>query len=116
MRQLKVEPDYDTISDEDLIGLVAWCEKWKMEEVYDTAFKQAYMDALHDFALWNDSSNPRLPLPVRLELQRAAKINYESGRMWTLQLAHGFLEVWALIRRHSIYAFFAFLIAYFIIR
>ncbi|HIL26498.1 MAG TPA: hypothetical protein EYG21_03770 [Nitrospinaceae bacterium] len=116
MKQIKVEPDYDSISDEDLIGLVAWCEKWKLAEVYDTAFKQAHMDTLHDFPAWIISSNPKLPLPVRMELQRAAKINYESGRMWSLQLAHGLLEVWRLVLRHSVYAIFAFLIAYFIIR
>ncbi len=116
MKRIKVEPDYESISDEDLIGLVAWCEKWKLAEVYNTAFKQAHMDTLHDFGDWMISSKPKLPLPVRVELQRAAKINYESGRMWTLQLAHGLLEVWRLLLRHSSYAFFAFMIVYWILK
>ncbi len=115
MKQIKVEPDYDSISDADLTGLVAWCEKWKMEEVYNTAYKQVNMKGL-EFVEWVSKDYPSLPLPVRIELQRAAKISFESGRMWSLQLAHGLLEVWRLVLRHSVYAIFAFLIAYFIIR
>ena len=116
MKRIKVEPDYESISDEDLIGLVAWCEKWKLAEVYDTAFKQAHMDTSHDFGDWMISSKPKLPLPVRMELQRAAKISYESGRMMSLQIAHWIMTVFGVIARHSSYAFFAFTVAYWILK
>jgi hypothetical protein len=108
-------PNFQTMSDVDLTGLVAWCEKWKMEEVYNTAFKQAFMDG-DKFVDWVAKDYPALPLPVRAELKRAAMINFESGRMFRLQIAHLFIEGWRVLIRHSIYAFFAFLIAYLIIR
>ena len=115
MKQFKVEPNFTTISDVDLTGLVAWCEKWKMEEVYNTAYKQVNMHG-PEFTEWVIGGYKDLPIPVRMELQRAAKISYKSGRMFTLQVAHCFTKGFGLIARHSIYAFFAFLIAYFIIR
>ena len=115
MKEIRVQPDFQNMSDVDLTGLVAWCEKWKMEDVYNTAFKQVNMEG-DEFVEWVMKDYPALPLPVRLELKRAAMINYDNGRMWTLQIAHWFIQVWKVIFRHSSYAFFAFVLAYWIMR
>ncbi len=115
MKQIKVMPNFQTMSDVDLTGLIAWCEKWNMEEVYNTAFEQASMDG-PEFIEWVAKDYPALPLPVRAELKRAAMINYESGRMFRLQLTHLFIEGWKFIFRHFSYAFVAFLLVYWIMR
>ena len=115
MKRIKVEPNFDGMSDADLTGLVAWCEKWKMEEVYDTAYKQVNMKG-PEFIEWVMSDYKNLPLPVRMELQRAAKISYHSGRMFSLQAAHWVMTVFGVLVRHSSYAFFAFVIAYWILK
>ena len=116
MKQIRTEPDYNGISDEDLIGLVAWCEKWKLAEVYDIAHKQVQMDPHYDFGEWMLKGTPQLPIPVRLELQRAAKISYDAGRMWRLQIAHWCIRLYTMVFRHMSYAFFAFVLAYWILR
>jgi hypothetical protein len=69
-----------------------------------------------EFIEWVMSDYKNLPLPVRMELQRAAKISYESGRMMSLQIAHWIMTVFGVIARHSSYAFFAFMIAYWILK
>ena len=37
-----VEPDFKTMSDIDLVGLVAYCEKWSLKDVYNTAYAQVF--------------------------------------------------------------------------
>jgi len=115
VKEIKVEPDFAGMSDADLTGLVAWCEKWNMEDVYNTAYKQVNMQG-PEFIEWIMSDCKDLPLPVRMELQRAAKISYESGRMFSLQVAHWVMTVFGAIARHSSYAFFAFTLAYWILK
>ena len=115
MKEIKVEPDFTEMSDADLTGLVAWCEKWNMEDVYNTAYKQVNMKG-PEFIEWVMSDYRKLPIPVRIELQRAAKISYESGRMFSLQVAHWFLATFWMVVRHSSYAFFAFTLAYWILK
>ena len=115
MKEIKVEPDFAGMSDADLTGLVAWCEKWNMEDVYDTAYKQVNMQG-PEFIEWVLNDYKDLPLPVRMELQRAATISYESGRMFSLQAAHWFITVFWMIARHSVYALVAFTLAYWLIR
>ena len=114
--RLKTEPNYSAISDEDLIHLVAWCEKWKTKKVYDTAWKQVHMEPQHTFGDWMVYGKPKLPLPVRTELITAAKINYERGRMWSLQLYALIQRGFRLFLDQSFYAFLAFLLVYWIIK
>ena len=33
-------PNFKTLSDHDLVGLVSYCEKWDPMKVYHTAYKQ----------------------------------------------------------------------------
>jgi len=112
--RIKVEPNWSEINDEELTGLVAWCEKWKMERVYDTAFKEACMEG-PSFSDWEAKNYPPLPLPVRTELRRAAMINYDRGRMNSLKLAHVSIQGLKFLLRQVTYAFFAFMLAYLIL-
>ena len=114
--KLKTEPNYDLISDEDLINLVAWCEKWKNAKVYDLAWKESNMEPENSFGDWMVYGQPKLPLPVRIELERGAKINYQRGRMWSLQVMHWFHTAVRWIAGQSFYAFIAFLIVYILMR
>jgi hypothetical protein len=114
--RLKTEPNYDSISDEELINLVAWCEKWKNAKVYDLSWKQSNMEPEHSFGDWMICGQPKLPLPVRIELERGAKINYQKGRMWTLQLMHWLHTSFRWLVGQSFYAFVALVIAYWIMR
>jgi hypothetical protein len=114
--RLKTEPSYDSISDEDLINLVAWCEKWKNAKVYDLAWKESNMEPENSFGDWMVYGQPKLPMPVRLELERGAKINFERGRMWSLQLMHWVTTIFRWILGQSFYAFIALTIAYILMR
>lgn len=92
MKTLQVEPDFNNISDIDLIGLVSYCEKWKPARVYHTAFGQVFpkrqlKEVKKDFSDWYITDR-KLPLIVRAELIRAAQINLEKGRMNKLKYAH----------------------------
>ena len=85
-----VEPDFRTITDEDLIGLVAYCENWAPRKVYNTAFLQVFpekqlKEAKQPFVEWA-AADQKLPPIVREELIRAARINFESGRMNKLKV------------------------------
>ena len=86
----KVEPDFKTLSDADLVGLVAYCEKWTPKVVYNTAFAQVFpenqlKEAKLPFVEWA-AADQKLPPIVREELIRAARINFESGRMNKLKV------------------------------
>ena len=92
MKALQVEPDFDNISDIDLIGLISYCEKWKPARVYHTAYDQVFpkrqlKEVKKDFADWY-LTDGKLPLIVRTELIRAAQINLERGKMNRLKYAH----------------------------
>ena len=113
--KINVEPNYVEISDDDLICLVALCEKWKPEKVYKMAYKQAHMDPFYEYPQWAQIQKT-LPAPVRLELQNAAKINYDLGKMWKLQVAHCFYVGMGKFFRWSIYASVVIAFLYFILR
>ena len=114
--RLKTEPNYDSISDEDLINLVAWCENWKNAKVYDLSWKESNMEPEYSFGDWMVYGKPKLPMPVRIELERGAKINYEAGKMWTLQVMHWLTTTLRWFVGQSFYAFAAFMILYWIIK
>ena len=87
----KVEPDFRALTDEDLVGLVAYSEKWAPRKVYNTAFSQVFpekqlKESQLPFIEWVAISEPKLPPIVREELVRAARINFESGKMNKLKL------------------------------
>ena len=93
-----VEPDFRTITDEDLIGLVAYCDKWAPRKVYNTAFSQVFpekqlKESQLPFIEWVAISEPKLPPIVREELVRAARINFESGKMNKLKVYAQFREL-----------------------
>ena len=90
---MSLEPDFAKITDSDLIGLVAYCEKWTPKKVYDIAFAQVFpekqlKDSKEDFVKWVAKDDLKLPPIVREELIRAAKINFISGKMNRLKYAH----------------------------
>ena len=113
--KINVEPNYVDINDDDLICLVAWCEKWKPEKVYKVAYKQAHMDPFYEYPQWA-LLQKRLPAPVRLELQNAAKINYDSGKMWKLQVAHCFYVAVGKLFRYGFYGLLVLVLLYLISR
>ena len=93
-----VEPDFRTITDEDLIGLVAYCENWAPRKVYNTAFLQVFpekqlKEAQLPFIEWAAKDDRKLPPIVREELIRAARINFESGKMNKLKFYAQFREL-----------------------
>ena len=84
-------PNFETLSDHDLIGLLSYCEKWDPRNVYHTAFKQVFpekqlQDAMMSFDDWCDKET-KLPDIVRNELIRACVINLELGKMTNLKYA-----------------------------
>ena len=102
-----VEPDFRTITDEDLIGLVAYCEKWAPRKVYNTAFSQVFpekqlKEAKPPFIEWISVGEQKLPPIVREELIRAARINFESGRMNKLKV---YAQLRELMRKWGFWVF-----------
>ena len=94
----KVEPDFKTMSDEDLIGLIAYCEKWSFKIVYNTAYAQVFPkkqveEVKQPFIEWMSVGEQKLPPIVREELIRAARINFECGKMNKLKLYAQFREI-----------------------
>ena len=92
MKTLEVEPDFNNISDIELIGLVSYCEKWKPSKVYNIAYGQVFgkkqlKEVKKDFTDWYVTDG-KLPIVVRVELLRAAQINLEQGKMNKLKYAH----------------------------
>ena len=93
-----VEPDFRTMTDEDLVGLVAYCEKWAPRKVYNTAFSQVFPkkqleEVKLPFVEWVITVDRKLPPIVREELIRAARINFDSGKMNKLKLYAQFREL-----------------------
>ena len=110
----KVEPDFRIMTDEDLIGLVAYCEKWSFKQVYNTAYAQVFPkkqveEVKQPFIEWMSVGEQKLPPIVREELVRAAKINFESGAMNKLKLYAQFRE---LIRKWGFWIFILIIIWY----
>jgi len=84
-------PDFKTLSDHDLIGLVSYCEKWDPMKVYHTAYKQVFpekqlQESMMPYEDWCDNET-KLPDIVRNEMIRACVINLEAGRMSKLRYA-----------------------------
>ena len=84
-------PNFEQLSDIDLIGLISYCEKWDPSKVYNIAFSQVFPEAQlknakKDFDDWFENDQ-KLPPIVRNELVRAAEINKEMGRMSNLRAA-----------------------------
>ena len=89
---LDVEPDFAKITDIDLIGLLSYCEDWLPEKVYDTAYSEVFSEKQIEevkkpFEKWLNGPR-KLPDVVRLELIRAAYINFEAGKMRNLKIAY----------------------------
>ena len=103
----KVEPDFKTMSDEDLIGLIAYCEKWSFKKVYNTAYAQVFPkkqleEVKLPFVEWLAVGEQKLPPIVREELIRAARINFESGRMNKLKV---YAQLRELMRKWGFWVF-----------
>ena len=52
-------PNFKTLSDHDLVGLVSYCEKWDPMKVYHTAYSQVFpekqlQEAMMPFEDWCD--------------------------------------------------------------
>ena len=84
-------PIFNKMTDEELIHMVGWAEKWPVEKVYDTAFEQVFpttqlKEAKPAFRHWFVADHPKLPMIVREELIRAFRFHMVSGRMDVLRL------------------------------
>ena len=93
-----VEPDFKTMSDIDLVGLVAYCEKWSLKDVYNTAYAQVFPkkqveEVKQPFIEWMSVGEQKLPPIVREELIRACVLNLEAGKMNNLKLYAQFREI-----------------------
>ena len=109
-----VEPDFRTMTDADLVGLVAYCENWTLKDVYNTAYAQVFPkkqveEVKQPFIEWMSVGEQKLPPIVREELIRAAIINFESGAMNKLKLYAQFRE---LIRKWGFWIFILIIIWY----
>ena len=84
-------PVFNKMTDEELLHMIGWAEKWSVEKVYDTAFEQVFplnqlKESKEDFRHWFVADHPKLPMIVREELIRAFRIHMASGRMDVLRL------------------------------
>ena len=84
-------PVFNKMTDEELLHMIGWAEKWSVERVYDTAFDQVFplhqlKESKEDFRHWFVADHPKLPMIVREELLRAFRIHMDSGRMDVLRL------------------------------
>ena len=84
-------PVFNKMTDEELLHMIGWAEKWSVEQVYDTAFDQVFPPTqLKDKMPYDEwfmtSDHPKLPMVVREELIRAFRIHMASGRMDVLRL------------------------------
>ena len=84
-------PVFNKMTDEELLHMIGWAEKWSVEQVYDAAFDQVFpptqlKEAKEDFRHWFVADHPKLPMIVREELIRAFRIHIISGRMDVLRL------------------------------
>ena len=92
-------PVFNKMTDEELLHMIGWAEKWSVEQVYDTAFDQVFpptqlKESKEDFRHWFVADHPKLPMIVREELIRAFRIHMVSGRMDVLRLG-AVMAVWA---------------------
>jgi|TARA_B100001971_G_C18135810_1_gene507532 hypothetical protein len=95
-------PSFKELSDQDLVGLISYCEKWDPMTVYHTAYKQVFSgkqleEVMMPFEDWCDKQSI-LPPIVRNELIRACVINLEMGRMTKLKhaaAAENLIKNWA---------------------
>jgi hypothetical protein len=92
-------PIFNKMTDEELLHMIGWAQKWPIEQVYDTAFEQVFPekqlpDSKTDFHVWFMVDNPKLPTIVREELIRAFRIHMVSGRMDVLRLGAA-VAVWS---------------------
>ena len=99
-----IVPNFRTMTDEDLVGLIAYCEQWAPKKVYNTAFSQVFpekqlKEVKLPFIEWSTKDDLKLPPIVREELIRAAIINLESGKMNKLKFYAQFRQLISLTVR-----------------
>jgi len=87
----ELEPNFTMLSDADLVGLIAYCEKCSHKDVYNTAYAQVFSKKQEEevkkpFTEWISVGEQKLPPIVREELLRAARINFDCGNMNKLKL------------------------------
>ena len=87
------QPNLHHMKDEDYISLLSWCEDWEPQTVYETAYKQSYLNPIQTWDEWSDDMKP-LPGPVIAELQRALMIHHGVGTMRAL-MTYAFFHGWA---------------------
>ena len=76
--------DTKTISDADAITVLAWCEDWEQEEVYDTAYKTSNIEKIQTWDQWIKSPID-LPGPARFVLVRGLERHIKLGNIKHLQ-------------------------------
>ncbi len=103
-------PQFDALSDEDLIGLLSWTEKWSPKRVYDVAHSTLDIE-FNTFEEWCEGDF-RLHRLARLELIRACKKNFALGKMWRLKWFARIHQVVRILSKQFILAFIAFSVAY----
>ena len=99
------QPNLHHMKDEDYISLLSWCEDWEPQTVYETAYKQSYLNPIQTWDEWSDDMKP-LPGPVVAELQRAILIHDSVGTMRAL-MTYAFFHGWA--QRLMKYTFWVFI-------
>lgn len=75
---------YDTITDEDYITILSWCEDWEPEQVYNTAYKASQLDYVQTWDQWSENMRP-LPEPVRYQLKHGLEVHEASGNLKALR-------------------------------
>lgn len=90
---MNLNPNFEKMKDIELLGLIAHCEKWKPEKVYNIAYAEVFPkhqlnEAKMPFDRWFEKTDQTLPPIIRQELIRAAEINHKAGRMTSLEVAY----------------------------
>jgi len=82
---------YDSITDEDYITILSWCEEWDPEKVYNTAYKASQIPFMQTWEQWSDNMTP-LPGPVRYQLKHGLEVHEKAGNLKALRAYAYFYE------------------------
>ena len=75
---------YDSITDEDYITILSWCEEWEPEKVYNTAYEASQLPFIQTWEQWSENMTP-LPGPVRYQLKHGLQIHEKAGNLKALR-------------------------------
>ena len=91
-------PSYDTLSDQDYITILSWCEDWEPNDVYYTAWNASNLDIAWKWEDWAENMK-ELPGPVRYQLRKGLEIHHKAGNLKTLKtyaFFSGLFEKWTI--------------------